>query len=366
MRVASLLVALLVVPAVLAAAAPSKVRAVSVPRSAVTGVAWRAVVSVQPPARATLEARSAGVLRAPLVPTRTRGRYTATLRFPRTGTWAIAVKVASRTTRLGSVAVDVPRDPLLRNPFTIAAEPPGSLVVGQQPAGSLVRIDGGRATKIVDGPPVFHVSVAAGMIYAAAQDGAVYRVEGSSFTRVSPPLDATAVAVDAAGNLYVAVYAGWIRKVATDGTVTTIAGDGTEGYSGDGGPARAARIFHPHALAIGGDGALYVADTENRHLRRIDLANGVITTFGGDVGVTVALAVGPDGSIYSGDIVRDGVGGGVTRTTPAGVTTRIVASPLVNGVAVTADGTVYVNEWEAKRIMRLSAATGRLEPVARG
>lgn len=179
-------------------------------------------------------------------------------------------------------------------------------------------------------------------------------------------MDASAVAVDAAGNLYVAIYVGFIKKIAADGPVSTLVGNGTEGYSGDGGPASAATIFHPHSVAIGNDGALYVADTENRHIRRVDLATGRITTFGGDVGITVALAVGPDGSIYSADAVRNRSGGGVTRTTPAGVTTRIVSSPGANGVAVTPGGTVYVNLWEEKRIQRLNAATGRLEPVARG
>ena len=147
--------------------------------------------------------------------------------------------------------------------------------------------------------------------------------------------------------------------------MTTIAGDGTEGYAGDGGPATAAKLFHPHSSVIGQDGALYVADTENRRIRRIDLATGLITTFGGDVGITVALCVGPDGSIYSADVLRAGAGGGVTRTTPAGVTTRIVSAPRANGVAVAPDGTVYVNFWEDKRIARLTA-DGRLEPVARG
>ena len=365
MRLAALLVPLILVPTVVAASGPAKVRAVSVPRAAVTGAPWRAVVSVQPPARAALEARGPGALRATLKAT-TKSRYAATLRFPTAGTWAISARIGARSTRLGSVAVDVPRDPLLTDPFTIAAEPSGSLLVGQQPEGSLVRIaPGGRATKVADGLPVFHVTVAGGTPYVAAQDGAVYRLDGSSLIRLTPPTDASAVAVDAAGNLYVTVYAGWIKKIAPDGTVTTIAGDGTEGYAGDGGPAAAAKLFHPHSIAIGRDGALYVADTENRRIRRIDLASGVITTFGGDVGITVALAVGPDGSIYSGDVVRGGVGGGVTRTTPAGVTSRVVSSPLVNGVAVAPDGTVYVNEWEGKRILRVNGA-GRLEPVARG
>ena len=201
--------------------------------------------------------------------------------------------------------------------------------------------------------------------YAAGRDGVVYRLDGSTLTPLTPPMDASAVAVDGAGNLYVAIYVGWIKKVAPDGTVTTVAGNGTEGYSGDGGPATSAQLFHPHSVAIGKDGALYIADTENRRIRRVDLATGRISTLGGDVGITVSLAVGPDGSIYSADVVRDGAGGGITRTTPGGVTTRILRSATANGVAVAPDGAVYVNQWEAKRIQLLTSA-GKLVPVVRG
>jgi len=255
---------------------------------------------------------------------------------------------------------------LIVDPMTIAVEPLGELLVGQLRQGDLLRIAGGRATRVAGGIGVFHVAVADARTYVAGRDGAVYRVDGSSLARLTPPMDASSVAVDAGGNLYVTLYVGWVKKIAPDGAVTTIAGDGTEGYTGDGGPATAAKIFHPHSLAIGRDGALYVADTENRRIRRIDLVTGRITTFGGDVAITVSLAAGPDGSIYSADVVRDGAGGGVTRTTPNGETTRIVSSTLVNGVGVAGDGTVYVNEWEAKRIQRLDASTRRLEPIARG
>jgi outer membrane protein assembly factor BamB len=354
-----LLAALLVATLVPAASPP--VRATSLPRTAVVGSAWQ--VTLRAAKAPTIVATGPATLRAKA--TGRAGVFRARLTFPRAGTWQVAAVLGKKTTRLGSVAVDIARDPLIVDPITIAAEPSGSLLVGQLREGELLRIADGRVTTAAQLHGLFHVAVANGTAYVAAQDGAVYRVDGSTGTRVTPQMDASAVAIDAAGNLYVTVYVGWIKKVARDGTVSTIAGNGTEGYSGDGGPATAAQIFHPHSIVVGRDGALYVADTENRRIRRIDLATGRISTFGGDVGITVALAVGPDGSIYSADIVRNGAGGGVTRTTPDGVTTRLLSSPTANGVAVTSDGTVYVNLWEEKRIMRL-AASGRLEPVARG
>lgn len=298
--------------------------------TAVVGEPWQ--VTLRAPAAPTLVA---GALRAKAVGA--HGVYRARFTFPRAGTWKVSALLRGRTTRLGAVVVDVPRDPLLADPFAIAVEPSGSLLVGQLDHGPLVRIAGGRAVKVAD---VSAVQIDASG-YVMGFDGVVRDLAGKALTAA---LDANAVAADPAGNLYVSVYAGAVRKVGT-GTVA-------DGFA------------HPHALVFHA-GALYVADTENRRIRRIDLATGAVTTVGGDVGLTVALAVGPDGSIYSADVPRDGAGGGVTRTTPDGRTTRILSQPSVNGVAVARDGTVYVNLWEEKRIDRLDAA-GRLVPVARG
>ena len=365
-RLTAVVLALLALLAATASARPPTVRALSLPRSAVVGVPWRAAVSVKPQTRATLEARGSRVLRVTLSPKGKNGVARASLRFTSAGRWAVSVVAGGRRTRLGSVDVDVPRDPLILDPIAIAAEPSGSLVVGQLREAGLLRLADGRATTVASGPGFFQVTVVNGVVYGAGRDGAVYRLDGSTLTRITPPLDASSVAVDTAGNLYITVYVGWVKRVAPDGTVTTIAGNGTEGYSGDGGPATAAQIFHPHAIVVGRDGALYVADTENRRIRRIDLTTGRITTLGGDVGITVSLAVAPDGSILSADVVRAGSGGGVTRTTPDGATTRLVAASTANGVAVAPDGTVYVNLWEDRRIQRLNPSTGRLEPIARG
>ena len=354
----------LALAALLVASKPPTVKPVAVPRAATVGTLWRATVSIKPRTRATLEARGATTLHAALAP-KANGRATVSLRFPRAGSWALAVRVGGRVVRLGSVSVDVAKSPLIVDPIAIAADPAGGLLVAQLREGGLLRLNGGAVSTVASGVGAYNAVVAGGITYVAGRDGAVYRVDGSSFTRVTEPIDADWVAVDAAGNLYVTVYAGYVKRIAPNGTVTTIAGNGTEGYTGDGGPATAATLFHPHAVVVGQDNALYVADTENRHIRRIDLATGVITTLGGDVGITVALAVGPDGSIYSADVVRGGQGGGVTRTTPAGLTVRMLTSSTANGVAVTTDGTVYVNLWEDKRIMRLTYF-GELEPVARG
>src|SRR4051794_18340354 len=85
---------------------PPKVAA-TFPASATVGASWRASVSVLPPSRATLLARGPGILRAQLAPTKRRGRYTATLRFPAAGTWSISVTAGKRTTQLGRVVVDI-------------------------------------------------------------------------------------------------------------------------------------------------------------------------------------------------------------------------------------------------------------------
>jgi len=96
------------------------------------------------------------------------------------------------------------------------------------------------------------------------------------------------LAIDKAGNLYIADGAsypgetgGRIRKVDTNGIITTIAGDGNWGYHGDGGPAIQAQFYFIGNLTFDNIGNLYVADQGNHRVRKID-ANGIITTVAGD------------------------------------------------------------------------------------
>jgi sugar lactone lactonase YvrE len=90
------------------------------------------------------------------------------------------------------------------------------------------------------------------------------------------------VAFDAAGTLYFVELTGnRVRKIGPDGIVTTIAGTGRKGDGGDGGPATKAELNGPHSLAVTKDGDVYVADTWNNRVRKIDGRSGVITNIAG-------------------------------------------------------------------------------------
>jgi sugar lactone lactonase YvrE len=100
-----------------------------------------------------------------------------------------------------------------------------------------------------------------------------------------------AVAFDASGNLYIAdTYNSCIRKVDTHGTIDTVAGrcgpfdygdrSTGPGFTGDGGPAIAAQLSHPHGVAVGADGTLYIADTGNSRVRKVG-GDGTIVTIAG-------------------------------------------------------------------------------------
>ena len=92
------------------------------------------------------------------------------------------------------------------------------------------------------------------------------------------------MATDCNGNTYIADYDnGVVRKVDAFGVITTFAGNGSIGYSGDGGPATSAQLSNPNGLAIDGLGNVYIADYNNMVIRKVDVS-GTITTFAGNGG----------------------------------------------------------------------------------
>jgi len=119
------------------------------------------------------------------------------------------------------------------------------------------------------------------VITTVAGTGYGYSGNGGPATdaKLGDPFD---VAVDAAGNLYIADAGNnVIRKVNTDGIITTIAGIDTAGYSGDGGPAIAAKISNPWGVTVDVAGNLYIADHQNNCIRKVD-TSGIITTVAGN------------------------------------------------------------------------------------
>ncbi len=92
-----------------------------------------------------------------------------------------------------------------------------------------------------------------------------------------------AISAESAGNLYISESGRHeVRKVATDGTITTVAGNGTDGYDGDGESATSAAIGDPAGVEVDGKGALYVSDSLHDVVRKIDLTSGTISTAAGN------------------------------------------------------------------------------------
>ncbi len=149
--------------------------------------------------------------------------------------------------------------------------------------------------------------------------------DGARLAR-SPLHGPRTMAFDRRGHLYLALREGnAIHRVDAAGTVHHVAGTGAQGYTGDGGPARLATLAGPKGLAWAHN-ALYVVDTENHAIRRIDLRSGVITTI---------LGTGQRGDGPDGDPLR-----------------CALARP--HGVLVDGRGAVYVGDSEAHRIRVLA------------
>ena len=114
------------------------------------------------------------------------------------------------------------------------------------------------------------------------------------------------VAVDAAGNLYIAEFEGHrVRKLTSGGKLTTVAGTGVAGWSGDGNPATAAQIDYPAGMTFDRAGALYFADSGNNAVRKVYADGTIGTVLGRNPGTALytplALAVDPAGTLYVGD-----------------------------------------------------------------
>ncbi len=162
----------------------------------------------------------------------------------------------------------------------------------------------------------------AGIITTFAGNGSAgYSGDGGAATAAALN-GPSGVKVDASGNVYIADYNNSvIRKVNTSGVITTIAGTGTSGYSGDGGAATAARLYAPQAIAIDAAGNLFIADEANNLIRKIS-TSGIITTVAGGG----SSGLGDGGAATDATLYRPG------------------------GVAFDASGNLYISDAQNNRI----------------
>jgi uncharacterized protein (TIGR03437 family) len=160
--------------------------------------------------------------------------------------------------------------------------------------------------------------------------------DGGPATGASLDLRYPSVTVDAVGNLYIAdTNNNRIRKVNPAGTISTVAGNGGSAFSGDGGQATNASLKSPRGVAVDAAGSLYIADSLNNRIRKVS-ANGIITT-----------AAGRGNATFSGD------GGPATSA----------SLDYPHGVAVDAAGNVYIADTNNNRIRKVSTA-GTISTIA--
>lgn len=147
----------------------------------------------------------------------------------------------------------------------------------------------------------------------------------------------TSVAVDPAGDVYIADWSGFIRKIwVRNGATTLVAGTGVVGYGGDGGQALNAMLGKGISMALDSAGNIFFADGANNRIRRVDISTGIITTVAG----TGAATDSGDGGLA--------VHAGVSQPT---------------GIAVDGVGNLYFSSsWS--RVRKLTATTGIIETVA--
>jgi uncharacterized repeat protein (TIGR01451 family) len=215
--------------------------------------------------------------------------------------------------------------------------------------------------------------VTAGTITTIAGGGIAGGFSGDGGPATDAQFGLGGVGLDALGNLYLTdALNNRVRKVVADGTITTVAGNGTAGYSGDGGPATGAKLSSPSAANGDASGTLYIADAGNNVVRKVS-PNGTITTvagngkvgYSGDGGPAVAaelndpVSVAPDafGNLYISDsrnnAVRKVAANGIITTVVAGGQGTALAEPLQ--VATDTQGNLYIADWLYDEIPKVTA-----------
>jgi streptogramin lyase len=266
----------------------------------------------------------------------------------------------------------------LDNPFGVVRGPDGSIYFCEYTGQRIRRVTAGGTIETTAG---------------SGQKG--YAGDGGPALQASFNLPHE-IRFDKAGNLYVVDMMNHaVRKIdASSGVITTIAGSGKQGYTGDGGPAQDATLNKPHSIQFAPDGSLYICDIGNHVIRRVDMKTQVIETFAG----TGKAGPTPDGSpiqntplngprsidfdqrgdlwlatregnqVFQFDIQQGKIyhraGTGKTGFTGNGGPAKLAALKGPKGIAIDVDGNVWLADTESHSVRMIDAKTGNLELIA--
>src|SRR5438034_1346849 len=315
----------------------------------------------------------------------------------------------------------------LCNPHGIAFDSTGNLFIADECNDRVRRVDaatriittvagngtagysgdaGPAASAALSGPSAVTVDRQGNLFISDSNNGRIRRVDANTQIITTIPMSGLAnpsgIALDGAGNLFFADADGQrvLRLDSTTGMITQVAGNGVRdgccsgGFSGDGGPATSAELNVPNSLVVDSGGNLFIADTFNYRIRRVDAATGVITTiagdgtpgFSGDGGLATSaelnapsgIALGSAGSLF----IADSFNFRIRRTDPS---TQVITTVAGNGtysfsgdggpaaasqlndpqgVAVDNAGNLFIADSMNNRIRRIDAATQVITTVA--
>jgi gliding motility-associated-like protein len=267
----------------------------------------------------------------------------------------------------------------LNNPNGVAADANGNIYIAD--------FHNNRIRKVT---PAGSISTIAGTV--------VQGYNGDGIPATTAELNAPwGITTDHNGNIYFAdLHNNRIRKIDPTGIITTVAGNGTYGYNGDGGPATTATLSHPNDVAIDASGNLYIADYDNNCIRKVNTA-GTISTFAGtgsltagysgdggpantaELGAPVGIATDNSGNVY----IADEGNSRIRMVTPAGIISTVagnghygfsgdggpaIAAELSNPVGISADGlgNLYISDNFNNRIRKVTSSGAILTLAGNG
>lgn len=198
------------------------------------------------------------------------------------------------------------------------------------------------------------------------------------------------VAVDGGGNVYIADTGNNVIRKVSNGNITTIAGSGVQGYGGDNGPAIAALLNSPSAVAVDGSGAIYIADWQNNRIRKVSsgqmflFAGNGLAGYKGDNGSAQAaqlnapfgVAADHNGNVYISDTnnqrIRRVFSGGISTAAGDGLIgaagdngdAAVASMNFPAGIAVDAAGNIYIGDQGNSKVRLVTVATHIITTVA--